>query len=132
MRQMFNIKMTTVASRKDVLEVLEKNLAEHAKIVEEAREGYFKEAEAALLKRLADLKLAGPKKVVSMFFSLQPPVDHSEEYATIIGMLKMHRQDTIELTADEYHQLIENKWDWMDDFLLSNSAYSATAKQLSG
>jgi argininosuccinate lyase len=52
MKQMYNIKMTTVANRLEVLEVLKKNLSEHAKIVEEAREGYFKEAEAALLKRL--------------------------------------------------------------------------------
>lgn len=132
MRQMFNIKMTTVASRTDVLEVLKKNLAEHTKIVEEAREGYFKEAEAALLRRLATLKASGPKTVVSMYFELKPPVDHSAEYTTIIGMLEMHKPPTIELTADEYRQLVENKWDWMDEFLVSNSAYSATAKQLSG
>ena len=132
MRQMYNIKMTTMANRLEVLEVLKKNLGEHSKIVEEAREGYFKEAEAALLKRLADLKAAGLKKVVSMHFSLQPPVDHSAEFKTIIGMLEMHSEDTIELTADEYRQLVENKWEWMDEFLASNSAYSATARHLSG
>lgn len=124
MMRMNNIKMTMSFSRTELLEKLKANLANHSKIVEEARAGYIEKAKAAVAARLDVLK-AGT--VVALTFSLQPPVDMSEVYKTTIGMLEMSKDEAITLTADEFRQLVQDEWDWTDNFLVANRAYSDLA-----
>jgi hypothetical protein len=119
-----NIKMTMNFSRTELLEKLKANLANHAKIVEEARAGYIEKAKKAVADRLDELK-AG--KVVALSFHLSPPVDNSEVYKTTIGMLEMSKDENIVLTADEFRQLVQDEWDWTDNFLVANRAYSDLA-----
>ena len=124
MNRMYNISMTITADRLKVLEVLRANLEQHKKIVEEARVGYFEAAQKMLRNKLDEMEKAGPNKVVQLTFSLRPPKDHTAEYETVIRMLEMHREQTVELSADEVRQLIENKWDWMKEFVAVNEVYS--------
>jgi hypothetical protein len=115
-------------SREELLTVLKENRLEHKQIVKEAVEGYIKAAADAVANRLAELRKG---KCVSLTFHLNPPVDQSEAYDTIIEMLEMSKDTEIELCASEFRQLVMDEWDWMDTFLAQNKLYSATAMTVS-
>jgi len=121
--------MNVTAETKKVLEKLKENRAEHSAIVKEAREGYMDQAEAALQKRLVQLREG---KLVSLHFSLQPPQDHSDVYDTAIGMVEAHTEETIVLGASQFRSLMMDEWDWTAGFLASNSGYSALAAEKVG
>lgn len=128
MMRMNNVRMTTTVPRDVLLEKLRTNLEGHARIVAEARAGYLERAQRALTGRLEDLK-AG--RLVHLQFNLTPPQDISEVYRTTIKMLELTTQTEVVLGADEFRQLVEDKWDWTDSFLAVNKMYSATAARLS-
>jgi hypothetical protein len=116
--------MQITAMREDVLKKLKENREEHKKIVTEARIGYVKKAEEVLQKRLGQLREG---KIVSLAFSLTVPKDMTEAYDSAISALEWHTGEKITLTAAQVRMFIEDAWDWMDDFLVSNSRYSSSA-----
>jgi hypothetical protein len=120
---MINMKVTV--EKEEMLGALKDNRANHARIVEESRVGYIEEAKKVIEEKLEDLK-AG--KATSLQFALTPPQDYTSTYDTAIKMLEMHTGDGIELTAGEVRNLVMDEWDWMENFLLSNSAYSRAAR----
>lgn len=119
-----NIRMKTRVLRTKLLGTLRENAQRHAAIVAEAREGYRRKALEALTERRDRLRGG---ETVDLMFHLRPPVDHCEVYANAIAMLEWGTEEHVELEADEFRQLVRDEWDWSDDFLSSNSAYSATA-----
>lgn len=118
--------MNVMAKRDEVLTALRQNREEHASIVKEAREGYVEKARAQVEKRLGQLKEG---KVVSLSFSLSPPQDHTKVYDTAIRMLELDTRETIEMTAEQVRCLVQDQWDWMDQFLVGTSAYSDLANR---
>jgi hypothetical protein len=122
-----NIRMTTRVEKARLLETLRTNLGRHKQIVQEARDGYVKKAREALEERLEQLRTG---KLVSLTFHLSPPADYSEVYQNSIAMLEWNTDETVELEADEFRQLVRDEWDWMGSFLSGNSGYSATAARL--
>jgi hypothetical protein len=126
--RMQNVRMTTTVSKEKLLDALRVNLARHSQIVQEARDGYVTQAREALERRLEELRTG---KVVSLKFTLNPPLDYSEVYRTAIQMLEWNADEMIVLQADEFKQLVLDEWDWIDGFIASNSAYSTTARRLS-
>jgi hypothetical protein len=130
MMRMSNIKMQTTVKRDDLLAALKKNFEVHSKIVKEAKEGYLKKAKEAIAKKM---KLLEKGKIAPLsFLNLHIPVDFSEVYKTSIKMLEWNTEKDIVLNADEFRQLVEDKWDWSDHFLASNSHYSSTASAFFG
>lgn len=121
--------MKVVCNSRDVLNAVRKNRDNHAKIVSEARAGFLVKA-AEMLKAESERLAAG--KLKSLRLTLASPVDHTSEYDTVVRMLEMHREDTIELDADSVRMFVEDKWDWTERFLAENSVYSGTARALSG
>ena len=121
MMRMNNVKMLTKVPRLKLLETLKSNLAKHSSIVQEARDGYIKKAKLALESRLEQLRKG---QLVTLQFTLSPPVDYSEVYKSAIAMLEWNENQFVELQADEFRQLVQDEWDWTDGFLASNSAYS--------
>jgi len=124
MMRMNNIKMTTKVPRQKLLETLRSNLSRHASIVQEARNGYITKARVALERRLEQLRKG---EMVSLQFTLTPPTDYTEVYKSAISMLEWNTDETIELQADEFRQLVEDEWDWTNSFLSSNMGYSQRA-----
>lgn len=61
------------------------NLAQHEKIVLEAKVGYLKKARELLVDRVAQIDAGKP---FDLTFSLPRLADHSREYKTAIEMLK--------------------------------------------
>ena len=124
MMRMNTIQIRPNVKRVDLIETLKKNLAEHADIVQEAREGYVKKAKIALEKRLEEIRQG---KVVALSFTLSPPLDYSEVYKSAIDMLTWHTAEMVELSPQNFNQLVRNQWDWNDNFLTANSFYSTKA-----
>lgn len=113
--------LSITANKKQVLETLRKNREEHKSIVAESRAVYVKKAEAAVAKKL-DLLRSG--KIVGLSFQLAVPLDYTTVYDTAIRALELHTGDTIELSADQVRNLIDDQWDWSGQFTSSNSLYS--------
>lgn len=118
--------MVIPAKVEEVLKRLKVNRAQHKKIVLEAREGYHKEVRRVLQLRLAEAKGG---KHITLIFDLQEPQDHTHAYDTIITMMELTTQSTIELTADQVRHFINDDWDWKDHFLEANSTYSLSAME---
>lgn len=135
MQSIMGVTMRTLANKSTVLAVIIKNRDEHAEIVAEARKGYLDKAEELLKKKLEEVgraKQVQGKRVGSLKVELAEPGDHTGDYNTIIRMLELHQDEMIELNADEVRQFLENKWDWMSNFLRTSSSYSGKASQLLG
>lgn len=125
-----NDSRTITAKTATVIGHLKANLAEHTDIVKEARDGYVKKAEEALLARLQQIREG---HVVELSFRLTPPQDHSNEYRTVLKMLELHLEageDTIQLKAPDVQQYVLNNWNWTDNFLLSNAGYSGKSQSI--
>lgn len=125
--QRLGIKMQVEVDREEALRILRQNRSQHATIVQEARTGYVKKARAALEKRLDQID---QEKIVSLAFRLDLPKDYTGVYDTAIRMLELHQGTTLTMSADEVRQLIEDEWDWSDQFLAVNAMYSGTATQI--
>ena len=119
-----NIEFKTKVRVADLLARLRENRSLHADVVVEAREGYVKQARAALEKRLLALEHGS---VVALSFRLSVPVDCTSTYDTAIAMLEMHSEDTVTLEADEFRCLVQDQWDWSREFWATNKVYSPTA-----
>lgn len=112
----WNVKVERIA----VLDRLRENRANHKDFVLEAWNGY----EAAILSELNYLRdLIQKDRRSNIRITLPQPVDHTDEYDTIIGMLEMSEEHTISLGAIEYRSYIEDKWDWKQQFIGTNSRY---------
>lgn len=118
--------LSITANKAAVLDKLRTNRAEHAKIVAEARVAYAEKAKAALVKKLESFKSG---KIVSLSFKLVGPLDYTTVYDTAIRALEMHTGETIELSADQVRNLIDDAWDWSGQFTSSNMMYSDTLKK---
>jgi hypothetical protein len=118
--------LSITANKKAVLDTLRKNRAEHSKIVAEARVVYAEKAKEALAKKLESFKSG---KIVSLSFKLTGPSDYTTVYDTAIRALEMHTGETIDLSADQVRNLIDDAWDWSSQFTSSNMLYSDTLKK---
>jgi len=126
MMRHLNIQMNTTVDRERLLATLRENRGRHGKIVKEARESYVCKAEEALKERLAQIAKG---KIVGLEFRLTPPQDFTEAYDTAIQMLEWTEDKTITLSAGEFRKLVMDEWDWLSDFLLSNSGHSRVAAE---
>ena len=127
MMRNLGVEMQVECNVETVLDILRKNKAEHADMVKEAKEGYLKAAEAHLKKELLRLK---DGQIKGLYVRLDAPKDYTSEYKTVIKMLEMHTDDTITMNANEVRMFIEDKWDWRQDFIGTNSAYSTKTAAL--
>jgi len=129
-------------SKATVVETLKKNREEHETIYNEAVEGYRKafveavrETEGILADKLGELdktKLPSPSLKKHPLQSLKVPKNQLKEYDTVLEMLELTSDDTIVLDQDQYNCYMKDNWYWMNEFLLNNSAYSATASSKLG
>lgn len=127
MMSMNGITIAARVKKQKVLKRVKANAVRHKEIVAEARRGYVEKALAAVEAKRADLESG---KIVSLSFSLRPPVDKSEVYRTVIDMLENTEEKDVELTPDQYRKLMLDQWEWADDFYATNRRYSKTASDL--
>lgn len=111
----------------DLQSTITKNRETHRQIFLEAQDGYRKAMIAELDTRLNEAR--ADKKISRVAF-LPEPADHTRDYDRILTMLEMCSETHVELNEDEFGQYVMDDWGWKRQFLLSNSAYSATATAL--
>lgn len=63
---------------------------------------------------------------------LKYPEDHSEEYDEAIRLVELSVYDEVRLNSGEFKQYVLNKWDWRENFVLSNVGYVTSTGLLSG
>ena len=116
--------------KEEALQILKKNRDEHKSIFLEAVEGYRKYAVEQLEKHIESIK-AGKVQLVSV--QIPQPQEHTKDYDRAIKMLEMSVDTEIDIDEHSFQCFIMDDWDWMRQFLTSNSAYSLTAvSKLSG
>lgn len=111
---------TIKASTAELLYVLEANKSRHRATFEKALEGWRKKVVEELDRACDDAK-AGRRFRTS--FDLPQPQDYTEKYEEVIGMLKMHVDDTIELEQGEFRQYVQDNWNWQHHFAASTAQY---------
>ena len=107
-----------------ILNRVEANRDNHAKIVAEAKVGYRSEVERALKAALAAVRAGKP---IRAFNNPIPPEDHLADYDTALAMLKDAAVDVITMDAKSYRRFVLDKWEWSSTFLETNARYSNTA-----
>lgn len=110
--------------REKLLDTLRQNYEKHRGVVKEACQGYLTKASEALRDRLSRL---GTGECCNLCFDLSPPADHSESYRTAIAMLEWSVDPLVPLGPADFRRFVQDRWDWTDHFLTSNSGYSASA-----
>ena len=115
---------TVKVERSKLLEILRENKTKYTELYNKAVEGYWKEAEDVLKAQLD--KLAKKEKVdASLDFPY--PIDYSEQFDTVIQMVELSISEEITLTHAEFLQYVRNKWNWLENFSVSNSRYLTKA-----
>lgn len=114
--------MRTVTVRKsELIDKLTANRATHRAQFEAALAGWHQAVLAELQSAVEDA-LAG--RQYRTFFQLPQPVDHTEEYDRALAMLEMEVGDTVELTENEFAELVMDNWRWKPDFMTTNASYA--------
>ena len=108
----------------DLINLIQMNRDGHQAIFDEAVEGYRKAAEKLLERHLAAVKKGS---LAAVFINLPRPVNHTKDYDRVLTMLKMSIGDTIEVTQEDFAMYAMDDWRWKQEFLRTNSEYSASA-----
>lgn len=116
--------MTTTVAKARLLAQLRQNLEKHSEIVAEARKNYVELARKQIEARL---KLLEEGKIVNLYFDLDPPLDYSETYKTVIEMLEWSEDELIKLSSQDFRNMVMDEWSWASSFYGSNKRFSAQA-----
>jgi hypothetical protein len=119
---------TARVNRVDLLKTLKENRDRHVEMFAESIEGFRRYATAVLRQKLDEVACG---KITNLSMHLNPPEDHSKEYNTAIQMMEWSEEETIELTANEFRNLVMDEWDWMGVWLVSNRGYSPSVRSYS-
>lgn len=116
----------------ELLEILEKNREEHQTICKDAMAGWHKQvAKAAEKLRVCaeEGRLGKMSKYNNPLAKLlgDCPENHTEDYDSAIGMLKMAVSETIQLKQEEYRTYVMDEWDWKEGWTSSTSSYSSSS-----
>jgi hypothetical protein len=147
-----NSERKVVVKKTRLLNALRKNLEKHINDYLEAVAGYKEEAKVKLeaekekaieklsrayTKTLGEIDNFDPEKSTdvivfcdSIRFDLVAPKNFSDAYQQAIEMLEWEERDEVELTTYEFRCFVMDKWDWMEDFIKSNSRYLLKNKAL--
>lgn len=108
---------------KDLVSRLEKNKKIHIAEYYSAMEGYHEAIEDKLKQALKAIK-NGETYEKGFHLTMIPPVSHEGDYDTIIEMLKMCTDETIELDKDNFECYVMDRWSWKDNFASTTNLYA--------
>ncbi|MEN6293116.1 MAG: hypothetical protein ABFD07_14025 [Methanobacterium sp.] len=104
-------------SKQELLKVVTENREKHKTEYLEAIKAYRVKA-ADLLNQELQKIVSGDKFQVR--FDLIKPESHEKEYDLAIKMLEMSVDETIEISQQEFNELVNDEWNWKYSF---NNAY---------
>lgn len=111
-------------NKDELIAIMKENRKAHHDIVVEAQAGFL----ARVIERLDEmLKLAASGKKIDINVGLTMPVDMTDEYDTVIGMLELDINPSVELDKQQYKNWVQDDWNWSKQFTTTNAYYSMTA-----
>lgn len=113
------------AKTKNVLVALKKNRENHIVELEESREAFFKLAKQKLEKAFKKVE-DGLEEDMQVHLSY--PSGHLDAYDTAISMLELHQEETVVLNSTQVRCLVDDQWDWQNNFKLQNSTYVGSVR----
>jgi len=120
---------TVRVEKEPLLKRIRANKEDHRKIYEEAMEGWKRSVIEELEKAYNDALTGKDFRVV---VRLERPEDHTNEYDTVIELLKMSVDEEFELTYVEFSNFVLDKWGWQAGFLRTASSYGSTLAMSKG
>lgn len=108
-----------------LLETLLNNMAEHQAAYDEAVVAY---RARAIEEMERNLLAAQRGDEVVLYVRIPVPEIHTDDYKRAIEMLGWETRDEVELTEDEFRQLVQNEWGWARAFLANTISYSQGAR----
>ena len=105
-----------------LLEIIHKNRAEHHAIFLEAQKKY-REVAIKLLDRQLAAAREGKPFLLREFIALVQPVDHTADYDRAIQMLELSVDDVITLSTMDFSNLVQDQWQWTQQWATSTSRY---------
>lgn len=114
--------------KEELIPILEKNREAHRAIFEEAIAGF---REKVIVRLDEMIEAAKANKHFDQYIGLARPDDHTKDYDRVIQMLKMDTSATVTLDQRDFVAFVQDDWGWREQWLASNSMYSATAARMS-
>lgn len=108
--------------REELLAMLRTNRDGHRDLFLKAQNGYRKAVVETLDKALKD---AREGVAYLTYVALTAPEDHTEDYDTVISMLAMSVDDTIEIEQHDFQCYVRDKWTWAAHANFLNSTYAS-------
>lgn len=109
-------------SKADLIAVVEANRTHHREEHQKAHAAWRIQQQSALSNAHAHLVNHGalPERGTIL---LSEPKSYEAEYSKALRMLNMSVSDTIELSAQEYEELVEDNWHWQSAFKAVSATY---------
>jgi hypothetical protein len=101
---------------------MEDNRRRHRTVFNDALAGYEREAEKILREHVEALQKG---KHPHIQIILDRPEDHTRDYDRVIGMLRMHTEDTFELDEGSYRMYVDDDWAWKRQWIDTSVTYAA-------
>ncbi|AWI53171.1 hypothetical protein DEH84_06820 [Aquabacterium olei] len=110
-------------SKADLIAVVEANRTNHREEHQKAHAAWRSQQQSALSEAHAHLVNNGtlPDRGAIL---LPEPKSYEAEYSKALRMLHMSVADTIELSAQEYEELVEDNWHWQSAFKAVSATYA--------
>jgi len=119
----YTLNLKALMDRTKLLDIVQKNKIRHEEMCKEAIEGFKTRALKALTDVTAKLE-AGD--VCDVNIHMPCPEDHTQDYARAIAMLEMTEQDIIELDEGDFAKLVQDEWDWAENWVRRHKCLSKT------
>ena len=113
---------TITVQKRNLIEKIEENKANHVKEYAKAVIAYKKEA----LRQLNDLLLKVNDGVLDAKLDLITPIDNSKNYDRVVEMFEWEVEDEVELEQDEFKEYIQDTTDFAVRAKMSNTFYNST------
>jgi hypothetical protein len=121
---------TIKVDKATLIAILETNRTEHRGLFLEAQKRY-REAIIVVLDQQLAVARNGEHVNVRRIVQITCPTDHTDDYDLVIGMLKLDINHTVDLSAQEYAQYVDDDWGWMGTFASEVSSYGISNAKIS-
>lgn len=115
---------TVKVSKEELLIKVKQNLEKHITEYEQTVQGYNEDLRAALKKAYSDAHKEKPVNLNDIVKFCSVPQSHETDYQRTISMLEMSTDNIIELTSQEFNQIVLDEWNWKQQFEMSASTYN--------
>lgn len=113
--------MNSVTVKKaELLATLQENRASHRETFEKAQVIYREQMISELDRAITE---AREGRAIKRAFALPVPEDHTDDFDTVIQMLRWEVEDEVELQYQEFRQYVLNEWGWARTFAANTQSY---------